>query len=191
MKTILTALILMASLSAHAANINLNDLSPEIFDIIGLGGDVNKIPVREEPGPDAEVIEKVVHSREVTTLIGAVKFKWTRLGYGALTHKVIIPQLAEYTLFNHRNDGEEGPCLRSDQKRFPGLKPIDAEVPDQNQYVPISIKILNKYSINREKKICKVQMVEDVRTVINGEEFYHSYTKDMGYRFIEDCPEGE
>jgi len=30
-------------------------------------------------------------------------------------------------------------------------------------------------------------MVEEIVTTIDGVEFSHRYTKDMGYRFIEDC----
>ena len=167
------------------------------------GGDVNKIPVREEPGSDAEVVLEEVHSKEIDVLRGDLSFKWTSLGYGAMTHKVIVPQLAAHTLFNHRNPGEDGPCLRSDRRRmggvdidfpFPDFEPINPKVPevppvDPNEEISIAIKISNRYLMNREKNICKVQMVEDVRTIIAGEEFYHTYTKDMGFRFINDCPE--
>ena len=158
------------------------------------GGDVNKIPVREEPGPDAEIIVQDVHSKTLTVPKSSVSFKWTELGYGIMTHKVIVPQLAAHTVFNHRNPGEDGPCLRS-ESRFGFPRPVlpgtPVEEAPSNQDIEISIKIQNRYSINREKNICKVHIVEDVRTVIGDEEFYHVYSKDMGFRYIADCPAAE
>lgn len=198
MKKILTLLVLGLSLNAQA-EISLNPISDDFKRLIGFGGNPENIPVRENPGRDAEVIEQIVHSKEVVVLKKDVSFKWTKLGYGAMTHKVIVSQLAKHTVFNHRNDGEDGPCLRSDRRRFGSLDPHpsfpDVNLPSQPEVsdtdeVVISVKILNQYLINREKRICKVNMIEDVRTVIDGEEFYHSYQKDMGFRFIGDCPAG-
>ncbi len=179
-KTILAAMILLMGAVSHGVELNIgSDLG--LGDIFNLGGDPTKVPVEEDPGRDAEVIKEVVHSKEITVARENVSFKWTELGYGQLTEKVIVPELAKHTLFNHRNPGEDGPCLRS--YRFPGSDRIK---PDGD--VVINIEILNKYEINREKNICRVSMVEDVRTVIGGVELSHTYTKPMGFRYIEDCP---
>lgn len=194
--------ILSLSSVSFAEDINLE---AEKFQIVLDGGDLSKILVREDPGRDAEIVLQEVHSKNITVLRGDVSFKWTQLGYGAMTHKVLVPQLAAHTLFNHRNPGEDGPCLRSDRRRFGGVtlpafpgfeppqKPVVEEVvdTDPNEEIVIEIKISNRYLMNREKNICKIQMVEDVRTEISGEEFYHTYTKDMGFRYIGDCPEAK
>lgn len=176
-------------------------LTVDELDFIEMnGGDITKVPIEKEPGVDAVQISEIIHSKEIEVDQKEISFKWTTLGYGANTHKVILPELASHTLFNHRNPGEDGPCLRSDRLKFNNLiMDKDGKVieqissPDQlnlivSDSIKISIKILNNYIIDRLENVCKVQMVEDVRTVINGEEFYHVMAKDMGYRFIEDCP---
>jgi hypothetical protein len=200
MKAVLLSIILIIGAGSSSFADEKSPTTSEEFLIIINGGDINKVPVREEPGADAEVIHQVVHSKTISVLESEISFKWTELGYGAMTHKMIVPQLAAHTLFNHRNDGEDGPCLRSDRRVFGGeaefpfptppgeKKPID-ELPDRE--ISILIRVMNKYSINRENGICKVQMVEDVRTTVGFEEFYHTYTKDMGFRFIEDCPDAK
>lgn len=196
MKIILitAVMILSVSLNSFASE---QELQNEEFLVMIAGGDISKIPLREDPGPQSEVILQTIHTKELSVLAKDISFKWTGLGYGAMTHKVIVPELAGHTVFNHRNPGEDGPCLRSDRRMFAGVGiPVlpnrDGSMPildpHQSQEIVISVKIQNQYSINRDKGICKVQMVEDVRTSIDGEVFYHVYKKDMGFRYIEDCP---
>jgi len=201
-KTSVLAFLIITAVIQHVSAQEL-DLEFEKIQVGLDGGDINKIPVREDPGPDAEVILQTVHEKEILVPRKDLSFKWTTLGYGARTHKVIVPQLAAHTLFNHRNPGEDGPCLRSNRRSFGGNfepLPIFGELPvspqpkpdpvvDTRGEISISITVSNEYLINREKNICKVRMVEDVRTTIEGEEFYHVYRKDMGFRFIADCPE--
>lgn len=176
-------------------------LTVDELDFIQMnGGDITKVPIEKEPGVNSVQISQIIHNKQIEVDQNAISFKWTTLGYGANTHKVIVPELAFHTLFNHRNPGEDGPCLRSDRLKFHNLiMDKDGKVLEQisspnqlnmnvGESIRISIKILNNYIIDRLENVCKVQMVEDVRTVINGEEFYHVMTKDMGYRFIEDCP---
>ncbi len=178
---ILISSLLVLTVQAQELEV-LNDLS--LFGI----GNPDLIPVQEDPGPNAEVINQTIHTKTITVEKDDFHFKWTTLGYGALTYKVIIPPLAAHTLFNHRNPGEEGPCLRSLRLNtatdFEGSS-SGIEAPPQE--ISVTIKALNQYRINREKKICKVTMVEYVKTVINDEVFDHRYTKDMGYRYIDDC----
>lgn len=189
---ILTALVLtMGTISYGKAN------ASEVlatFLIPGLGNPAF-VPVTEDPGVDAEVIEEVVHSKKIVIAKEDLKFKWTTLGYGSMTEKVIVQDLAAHTLFNHRNPGEDGPCLRSFRQRQPLIfntggtvtSPITNPA-DANGDITVQIQILNKYTMNREKNICKVNMVEHVSTVIGGIEFSHTYQKDMGHRYIGDCP---
>ena len=149
--------------------------------LIGQGGDPALVPVEEDPGPNAIVVEETVHDKLIVLEDFKVKLKWTALGYGQMTEKVIVPELAKHTVFNHRNPGEEGPCLRS--FRTFGQTELEHE-----GALEISIKILNRYEMNVDKKICRVTIVEDVMTLIDGVEFSHVYTKPMGFRYIDDCP---
>ena len=133
-----------------------------------------------DPGPDALEVIALVHDKNIVMESSEFKIKWTTLGYGAITEKVIVPELAKHTVFNHRNNGEEGPCLRS--YRMPGDEPIEAP-----QSLLVNIQIKNQYLINEEKRICKVAMLEVVKTEISGTMFEHVYSKDMGFRHIDDC----
>jgi len=173
-------IILIAALvlSQHGAMANeagsLSDLFP--------GSVINPEFVINEgdPGPDALEIETLIHDKNIVMESSEFKIKWTELGYGAITEKVIIPELANHTVFNHRNNGEEGPCLRS--YRMQGDDPIE-----EPQSLLVNIQIKNQYLINEEKRICKVSMVEVVSTEISGTVFEHVYSKDMGFRYINDC----
>lgn len=174
------AIILFVGVGAQAESSSLIEIPT--LPPFGNIGNPEFLPVEENPGPDAEVIEQLIHDKLIVLADSQVKMKWTSLGYGAVTEKVIIPELAAHTVFNHRNPGEEGPCLRS--YRQLGATPLNPV----NQDLVVSIQILNRYEMNRDKKICRVSMVEHVTTEIAGTEFSHSYTKPMGFRYIGDCP---
>ena len=178
MKQLLIILSLTMAINSWGSEINIDD----IFLGGGFGSQPNPelFPVEEDPGFDAEEIERVIHEKDITVDGSTLDLKWTTLGYGAITQKIIVPELADHTLFDHRNPGEEGPCLRS----YSTLGSPNPVLPDT---LEINIQIKNKYRINRERKICKVTMVEDVITIVDGINFVHTYEKDMGWRYIGDC----
>ena len=140
------------------------------------------VPVRENPGSNAERVSQVLHEKSFLVSGENLSIKWTKLGYGNITEKVIVHELANHSMFNHRNDGEEGPCLRT--YRLPGSEGIKI---DANTDYEVNIQVSNLYRINREKKICQVFMVEDVELEIGNVKFVHQNRKDMGFRFIGDC----
>ncbi len=211
-KQVLKAFVVVLGLSSGVQAQELT--SSEISIIKFNGGDLTKVPVRQEPAQGSDIINEVIHSKTIQLDRSEVTFKWTALGYGSMTHKVIIQELTKHTVFNHRNDGEDGPCLKSDKLFFSDgnntlpneiiFEPQDSVAdlnsnPDpklinpklqkgQDAMIEVSIQIKNRYIIDRPKKICKVLMVEDVRTIIDSEEFYHVKTQDMGFRLIDDCP---
>lgn len=170
-------LIIGLTLTQNSLAVGLDEL------LLFPGGSVGNpelVPVKEDPGPNAEVIEQLIHDKVIEVDGAELSVKWTELGYGSITQKIIVPELARHTLFDHRNPGEEGPCLRS-------FAVFGAPNPTIPEVVEIDIQISNLYRIDRDRKICQVSMVEDVRTVVEGIEFSHRYTKDMGFRYIEDC----
>lgn len=180
MKKLSILLTIFIASQAQANDFPIEPIFPDT-PIFGDLGNPELFPVEEDPGSNAEIIEKVVHSKTVYIDGSTVSHKWTMLGYGQTTEKIIVPDLANHTLFNHRNPGEEGPCLRSYNIFGQSQTPT---IPDS---FTIDITILNSFRVNRERGICQVNMVEDVITVIDGVEFTHRYSKDMGYRYIEDC----
>ncbi len=188
------------AMSALVFTLKSNALTDSELNWIALnGGDINKVAIQKHPGPQSIYIQEIVHSKEISLQSDGISFKWTELGYGALTHKVIIPELAKHTLLNHRNDGEDGPCLRSDFVQI-GDQVMSAEnvlleegSPNDNKAnlpkdIHVKIQVKNNYIVDKAQGVCKVQLIEDIRTVINNEEFYHVLVQDIGFRFIEDCP---
>lgn len=174
MKSIIIALLVILGAQSVVANEDLNltpsfpNFNPE-FEII-----------EEDPGPDALIKDETIHKKTLVIDGTKTKVKWTELGYGMITEKIIIPELAGSTVFNHRNSGEEGPCLRS--FRFMGAEAIN--MPEE---FSVDISIMNRYEINEEKVVCRVTMIEDVETVIEGVSFVHTYSKPMGFRHPDDC----
>lgn len=189
MKRLLGSLFMITAMSAHGNESGqLGDLVlPDFLDVPGINqANPDLFPVLEEPGADADYVEEVVHSKVIQIPADSLKFKMTTLGYGVLTHKVIVPELASHTLFNHRNPGEEGPCL-AEEAFIASPSPVLAP----GTKVSIVIQVKNGYRINRETGACKVQMIEDVRTLVDDNmtvEFSHTYSQDMGFRYIGDCP---
>jgi len=181
MKTIGIILTIFIANHSLANNFPTELIVPDLPPIFGDIGNPDLVPVQEDPGPNAEVIEKIIHEKTITIDGSTVSHKWTMLGYGQTTEKIIVPELANHTLFDHRNPGEEGPCLRSynifGQTQTPSI-PSSFE---------IDITISNSYRIDRDRNICQVNMLEDVTTTIDGVEFSHRYSKDMGFRYIGDC----
>lgn len=173
LKTTLITLLLTTGI-AHSAD-TFNDILLPGDD----RGNPDLVPVRENPGPNAETIKESIHSKTVE--LNVTGYKVTRLGYGTPTAKILVPDLAKHTLFNHRNDGEDAPCLAG----------FGFGVPQTPAPAEITIKISNEYRINREKKICQVFLVEDVDTTMDGQTFFHTKVKDMGFRYIGDCPASE
>jgi hypothetical protein len=168
MKKLFTVLILLLPLVSGAQLINGN---PEL------------VPVEGNPGSHAQIIEIELHSKIVP--LNVTKYKETLLGYGTLTGKILIPELAEQSLLNHRNDGEEAPCLSGPSK---GMKPIAIDNTLLPEIVPVEIKVLNEFHINQEKRICKVILIESVEAEVQGVRFRHRLVKDNGFRYIKDCP---
>lgn len=136
------------------------------------------IKKKESPWPGAEQIYQTIHRKEVELQFDS--FKVTTLGYGASTPKVISLDLAKHTVLDHRNEGEAGPCLAG--SFFPGS--FSAQFPLKEL---VTIELRNRYDINRERGVCQVILEEIVTVEIDGKEFSHHLSQDMGHRLISDC----
>ncbi len=128
----------------------------------------------------------VIHKKTVLLPvdISTAKLKWTNLGYGGSYFvKVIIPELAEETILNHRNEGEDGPCLftRDTDK----LSDVIQDNPE-TIHVPFEIELVKITQFNSENK-CFVTLQENIIGDIRGFEFFHSRSEAMPSRHIDDC----
>ncbi|MFG1482002.1 hypothetical protein ABMA79_02825 [Halobacteriovorax sp. HFRX-2_2] len=130
--------------------------------------------------------QKVLSKRTVTLPVdvSTAKLKWTNLGYGSIHFvKVIVPELAGETIMNHRNVGEDGPCLFTHDTRKledvvgdnPGVEDIDFE-----------ITLTKRFSKNSEG-LCNISLEEKILADIRGFKFMHILTHEMPNRVGEDC----
>ena len=135
-------------------------------------------------GMDAS-IGKIMSQKEVTLPvdISSAKMKFTNLGYGSIYFvKVIVPELAAETLLNHRNVGEDGPCLFTrDTGSVSSVVQGNPEVVD----VKFKITLLKQSYLSAGK--CKVILKEDIRADIRGFHFQHTLSHEMPDRVVEDC----
>lgn len=130
----------------------------------------------------AEVLvseKKVVIPVDIST----AKLKFTNRGYGeTYLVKVIVPELAEHTLLNHRNEGEDGPCLFTyDSQNVADVVQSNPETLD----VEFTIKQSKSFWFNGE--VCKVSLVETIDANIRGFNFMHLLEHDLPDRVKEDC----
>lgn len=114
--------------------------------------------------------------------ISQTRLKFTNLGYGSFLVKVIIPELAGATLLNHRNEGEDGPCLFTIET---------GEVDDVLQNRPeiidteFTIKLIKATQAVGDQ--CHVTLTEQVTANIRGFHFQHTEIHQMPARVLEDC----
>ncbi|WP_412469754.1 MULTISPECIES: hypothetical protein [unclassified Halobacteriovorax] len=130
--------------------------------------------------------QKVLSKRTVTLPvdISTAKLKWTSLGYGETFFvKVIVPELAGETIMNHRNVGEDGPCMFTYDTQHledvignnPGVEDIDFEI------------TLTKFFSKGAQGQCRVSLQENINANIRGFKFTHTLSHQMPNRVGEDC----
>lgn len=128
-----------------------------------------------------------VHKKTVTLPvdIGTTKVKFTNLGYGDnFLVKIIVPELAAETLLDHRNVGEDGPCLFTNDA---------ANVSDvvQNRpevvLVPFEITLEKNFIVDKQSNTCLVTLKEKIRAEVRGFEFLHQKNLAMPSRHVDDC----
>lgn len=134
-------------------------------------------------GVYAEVVvseNKVVLPVDIST----AKLKFTNLGYGeTFMVKVIVPELANHTLLNHRNEGEDGPCLFTY-----GARQVDQVVQGRPEVEDVEFTVTHKRSTGLNfEGVCKVTLIEELRAQIRGFEFFHQLFHELPDRVEADC----
>jgi len=130
---------------------------------------------------------QTVISEKTVTLnvdISTARVKLSKAGYSVPLVKVLVPDLADVTLLNHRNEGEEAPCLAT-------YDAFVAEDVIQNnpaiEKANFTIKLSKITTPNAEQGTCQVKLLEEVNGIIRGFQFIHSRSFLMPERNIADC----
>ncbi len=135
----------------------------------------------------AELDKSTIISERAVTVnvdISKVKVRLSRSGYANPVVKILVPDLADVTLLNHRNSGEAAPCLATFDTMFP-------EAVVQNnptiESVQMNITLEKLPTINSKTQVCDITLTESIRTNIRGFSFVHERRDVIASRDIADC----
>lgn len=121
---------------------------------------------------------------EVTVALNSKSVKMSAAGYSMAYLKVLVPELAALTVLDHRNLGEDAPCVRLDDNQEASVSSILA-AGEGNE--TIAIHVLTSVHKSQAGDVCLVEMIESVDTVIRGKTFVHQRSIALPTRNIEDC----
>lgn len=128
----------------------------------------------------------IISKREVMlpVKINANTVKLSSAGYSRPLVKVLIPDLADVTLLNHRNFGEDAPCMST----------VGAEIPEdvvkndeKTENIKFSVILTKTVYPDSDNKTCLVSLSEDITATIRGFKFTHERSASLQKRVLEDC----
>lgn len=98
--------------------------------------------------------------------------------YGAMSLKVLIPELANLTILNHRVPGSNAPCVTAGLCKTDliedGLKIEDiVDEKHPKEKVGVEVSLYRSALWNETTQVCNLTMMEEVKTKIRGIEFTH------------------
>lgn len=134
-----------------------------------------------------EVFADSIISERVVSLpvnISSERVKLSRRGYSTDLVKILVPELADVTIANHRNTGESAPCLANYEAYS-----TDEIIQNRPEIIitPFTITLTKKTVIDEQKKICKVSLKESVVGFVRGFKFVHDRIMTMPDRHMDDC----
>ncbi len=135
----------------------------------------------------AAMANEVVLSEKEVTLpvdISTSRLHLSRAGYSMAVVKVLIPELAEVTFLNHRNNSAGAPCMST----YDTFNPHD--VIQNNpavEQIKFTIKLIKYTQLDEENKVCLVTMSESISGKIRGFDFNHQLEVAMPNRHVDDC----
>lgn len=130
--------------------------------------------------------QTVISQKEVILPVdlNSTRLKLSSGGYSSLVVKVLVPELADVTIADHRNEGEEAPCLATFEA-FTVEEVIQGK-PEKLE-VPFTITLTKHVWADTQNRVCKVSLTENVVGKIRGFHFTHDRYLDMPDRHIDDC----
>ncbi len=129
----------------------------------------------------------VILSEKNVTLnvdISSARLKLSEADYQSPVVKVLVPDLADVTVLDHRNTGEGAPCLATFEAQFP------QEVIQNNpavELIEFKVTLTKDFSVDRQSLACTITLRETINGVIRGFVFTHDRAKVIGQRHIDDC----
>lgn len=120
----------------------------------------------------------------LTTEISPEKIKWSEADYQMPVVKILLPELADATVLNHRNTDEGAPCLASYAAPSP-----EAVIQNQpaTEKVDFTIILNKELYLDPETSLCHVTLIELVEGQIRGFKFVHDRRQHIGERHKDDC----
>lgn len=134
----------------------------------------------------AQANTKVISTRTVNLPVDVSnsKVRKTNAGYGAVyLVKILVPELAEETVMNHRNEGEGAPCLATNE--IDNVSDLIGGKPGI-EIVSFEIELVKETQLMGDGT-CSVRLHENINTKVRGISFYHSRTSELPSRVAEDC----
>ncbi|WP_413569653.1 hypothetical protein ACLWBD_04195 [Bdellovibrio sp. HCB117] len=117
--------------------------------------------------------------------ISTAQVRKTNAGYGELyLVKVLIPGLAAVTVLNHRNVGENAPCMATYETT--SIEDVIQNNPATEHY-DITVTQTKLAYPDWENTKCIVHLQEKVSAKIRGYNFVHSASTPLQERHIDDC----
>jgi len=145
-------------------------------------------------GQNLEVKEVVVHDvqHHLAVVLDSTTVLCSEADYGALFLKILIPQLANLTLLDHRNEGAGAPCVGAGicrSEMFPdGNLPEDIINPAApTQTIDLRIQLVRVSYLDHALKTCQVTLEERIATAVRGVPFTHERRAELGHRNFADC----
>ena len=117
--------------------------------------------------------------------ISTTKLKRSSSGYSTALLKVLVPELADVTILDHRNAGEPAPCLAT----YDAYSPEDVIQgrPDVEK-IKFTITLQKIATLSHDPtQTCSVTLNELVEGTIRGFKFIHERSLVVGNRNVDDC----
>ena len=135
----------------------------------------------------AELDKSAIISERTVTInidISKVKVRLSRSGYLDPVVKILVPELADVTLLNHRNGSEGAPGMATFDTIFP--EAVVQNNPSMES-VKMNITLEKLPTINPTSQLCDITLIESIRTNIRGFNFTHEKRDVIASRAIADC----
>ncbi len=116
--------------------------------------------------------------------LSTAKLKLSNAGLVSAVLKVLVPDLADVTVLDHRNEGESAPCLAT----YETFEPQDIIKGDPKVEKVSTVITLSKIaSVNEESHLCELTLHESISNKIRGFLFIHDRSKVVATRSLDDC----
>jgi hypothetical protein len=138
-----------------------------------------------------EKLSRVVQDQTyaLKALLDESTVRCSSAGYSASFLKVLIPEVAQFTVFDHRNAGEAAPCIAAGECSSE-LNPenfLGTPRKEGREEVQIRAVLTLDLQIDHDARTCEVSLREELTTEIRGVPFFHLRQGPISSRVYEDC----